>query len=307
MHISVVAPAYKCSECIEELYLRLTGTLKNMGIDDYELIFVNDGSPSNDWQIIKQLGEKDKRVKGLNLSRNFGQHKAITAGLDLSQGEWVIVMDCDLQDRPEEIPNLYFKAQEGYDAVFGKRANRKDGFLKQVFSKMFNKVFNYLLEQNLDNSIANFSILNKKVVDEIKKMREKARSHVLFVYWLGYNTTFIDIEHSERAAGKTSYTFKKSLNLAADFAISQSNKPLKMFIKFGFFISFVSFIYGTMLIVRYLVSKVPVAGWTSTMVSLYFIAGILLASMGVLGVYIGRIFDELKDRPIYAIKETLNI
>ncbi|WP_054692566.1 glycosyltransferase family 2 protein [Syntrophomonas palmitatica] len=307
MHISVVTPAYKCSECIEELYKRLIHTFNNMNINDYEIIFINDGSPDNDWEVIRHLCQKDSKVKGINLTRNFGQHKAIAAGLDFAQGEWVIVMDCDLQDTPEEISKLYYKALEGYDVVFGRRYERKDGVFKKAFSNIFNLVFNYLVEQKTDNAVANFSILNHKIVDKIKEMKESTRSHALFIYWLGYEVAYVDVNHSKRYSGKSSYNFRKSFNLALDFAISQSNKPLKIFVKTGFGISLIAFIYGINLIIKYLIFKVPVPGWTSIMVSLYFIAGLLLSSMGLLGIYIGKIFDEVKRRPIYAIKEQINL
>jgi len=307
MHISVVTPAYKCSECIEELYKRLVDTFKAMQVDDYEIIMINDGSPQDDWEVISRLCEKDKKVKGINLSKNFGQHKAITAGLDYAQGEWVIIMDCDLQDQPEDIPKLYARAREGHSVVFGRRTERKDGYLKKVFSRIFNAFFNYLVEQKTDNAIANYSIINRKVVNEIKKMREKSRSHALLIYWLGFDCAYIDIDHSKRYRGQSAYNFKRSFSLAVDFAIAQSNKPLKLFVKMGVAISLIAFFYGLYLIVNYFINGVALQGWTSIMVSMFFIGGLLLASIGILGVYIGRIFDEVKARPIYAIKDQINL
>lgn len=307
MQISVVTPAYKCSECIEELYNRLIKTFKNMKIDDFEIIYVNDGSPHNDWEEIKKICEKNKKVKGINLSRNFGQHRAITAGLDFAEGEWIVVMDCDLQDQPEEIQKLYDTAIKGYDVVFGRRYDRKDKFFKKLTSKLFNSFMTYLTGRKIDSSVANFSIINKKVKKQIINMKEQNRSYGLFVMWIGFKTAYIDIEHSERYKGKTSYNFRKSLNLAFDFAVSHSNKPLKIFVELGFSISFISFIYGIYLIFKYFMYKVPLQGWTSTMVSLYFIGGLIIANLGVIGLYIGKIFDEVKKRPIYVVQEKLNI
>lgn len=307
MHISVVIPAYKCSECIEELYQRLIITFRAMKVDKYEIIFVNDGSPHPDWEVIRTLCDRDNKVKGLNLARNFGQHKAITAGLDFAKGEWVVVMDCDLQDQPEEIPKLYAKVKEGHNIVFGRRHDRQDGFLKMVFSRLYNKLFNYLIEQKTDNSVANFSIMHRKVVNEIISMRENTRSHALLIYWLGFDVAYVDIDHSRRYLGKSAYNFRKSLSLAVDFAISQSNKPLKLFVKIGVAISAVAFFYGSYLIVNFYMNGVSLQGWTSIMVTMYFIGGLLLASLGILGIYIGKIFDEVKGRPIYAIKEKINI
>jgi glycosyltransferase involved in cell wall biosynthesis len=307
MHISVVSPVYKSSASIKELYNRLVITFKKMQIEDYEIILVNDGSPQNDWIVIKEICQNDIRVKGINLSRNFGQHKAISAGLDFAQGDWVIIMDSDLQDQPEEIPNLYAKALEGFDVVFGKRFMRRDRLIKRALSKGFNIIFRYLIDINLDNSVSNFSIINQRVIREIVKIRETTRSHALFIYWLGYDVAYINVKHSERQLGKSSYNFKTSLKLAIDYAISQSNKPLKIFVKLGFLISAISFMYGIKLIHNYYIYHIPIQGWTSIMVSLYFIAGLLLSSLGLLGVYVGRIFDEVKGRPIYAIKELINV
>lgn len=301
--ISVVTPVYGCCKSINSLYERLNKTLSTI-TNDFEIIMVNDSSPDNAWEDIKELAKKDNRVKGINLSRNFGQHKAITAGLDYAKGDWIVVMDCDLQDQPEEIVKLYNKAIEGYDIVFGRRAERKDTFFKKLSSKLFYKVYDYFTESKIDNTIANFSIISKKVLNTLKKMREQNRTYPLFVNWVGFKRTEINIEHSSRDEGKSSYTLSKLINLAIDSIVSQSNKPLKLSIKFGFMVSFLSLIYGVLLIVRYLISGVPVEGWTSVMVSIYFIGGLLFANMGILGLYIGKIFDETKKRPIYIVQET---
>lgn len=303
LHVSVVTPVYGCCKSLNNLYERLNKTLLTI-TNDFEIIMVNDSSPDNAWETIKELAKKDNRVKGINLSRNFGQHKAITAGLDYAKGDWIVVMDCDLQDQPEEIVKLYNKAIEGYDIVFGRRAERKDTFFKKLSSKLFYKVYDYFTESKIDNTIANFSIISKKVLNTLKKMREQNRTYPLFVNWVGFKRTEINIEHSSRDEGKSSYTLSKLINLAIDSIVSQSNKPLKLSIKFGFVVSFLSLIYGVLLIVRYLISGVPVEGWTSVMVSIYFIGGLLFANMGILGLYIGKIFDETKNRPIYIVQET---
>ncbi|MCK4978742.1 MAG: glycosyltransferase family 2 protein [Candidatus Delongbacteria bacterium] len=303
--ISIISPAYKCSECIKELYSRLVLSLEKI-TDSFEIIFINDGSPDNDWGIIKEVASNDKRVKGINLSRNFGQHYAITAGLDHASGDWIVVMDCDLQDQPEEIEKMFNKAIEGYDVVVGRREDRKDSFLKKMSSKLFYKVYSYFTEIDTDSSIANFGVYSKKVISNYRKMKEQNRNFPFSVKWLGFASTHIDVKHSERYAGKTSYNFNKLLNFAIDSIVSQSNKPLRLSIKFGFILSFLSFTYGLFLIVKYFVTDIGVQGWTSTMVSLFFIAGLLLANMGLLGLYIGKIFDETKNRPLYIIKDLLN-
>ncbi|WP_151948894.1 glycosyltransferase family 2 protein [Aliarcobacter butzleri] len=301
--ISIVTPVYGCCKSLKILYERLNKNLSTI-TNNFEIIMVNDSSPDNAWEAIKELAKKDDRVKGINLSRNFGQHYAITAGLDYAQGDWVVVMDCDLQDRPEEITKLYNKAKEGYDVVFGRRIERQDGFFKKLGSKLFYNVYDYFTESDTDNTIANFSILNQKVVREFQKIKEQNRSYYLFINWLGFKRANVDIEHDKRGEGRSSYTLKKLINLAIDSIVAQSNKPLRLSIKFGFIMALFSLFYSVWLMVRYFVFSIPVEGWTSMMVSFYFIGGLLFANMGFLGLYIGKIFDETKNRPLYVVSET---
>jgi dolichol-phosphate mannosyltransferase len=303
--ISVVIPVYKNERFIDPLYTRLKTVLSTL-CSDFEIIFVNDGSPDDSWTAIKQNAVKDSRVTGIRFSRNFGQHIAITAGLDHCRGDWVVVMDGDLQDIPEEIPNLYNKAREGYDVVFARRYRRKDGFLKKMLSTMFYMLFDILVNSKNDSAVANFGIYSRKVIDNFKKMREHHRLFPLFVRWLGFQTTYINVDHGERISGKSAYTFSKKINLAIDTIISMSNKPLKISVKFGFLLSLLAFLYGIVLVVRYLTLGIPVPGWTSLMVSLYFLGGILLLMIGVLGLYIGKTFDEVKNRPLYVIDEMID-
>ena len=300
--ISIVIPVYGCYKSLHELYKRLNKTLSTIS-SKYEIILVNDASPDESWNCIRELAKNDDRVKGINLSRNFGQHWAITAGLDYAKGDWIVVIDCDLQDQPEEIIKLYNKAQEGYDIVFGRRVNRQDSFFKRLSSKLFYKVYEYFSELKVDNSIANFSIISEKVLKNLNRIREGNRSYPHFINWMGYKRIDIDIEHAKRTNGKTSYTFSKLITLAINNIISQSNKPLILSIKFGFLISFFSMIAGAWLIVRYFIQGISVEGWTSVMVSIYFIAGLIFTNMGILGIYIGKIFEEVKDKPLYIIDE----
>lgn len=301
--ISIITPVYGCCSSLELLYDRLQRTLALIS-DNFEIIMVNDASPDDSWNTIKMLANKDSRVKGINLSRNFGQHYAITAGLDYAKGDWIVVMDCDLQDQPEEIIKLYNKALEGYDIVFGRRYSRNDSYFKKLGSKLFYKVYDYFTESKIDNTVANFSLISIKVVKELRKLKEHSRSYPLFVNWLGFKRTNVDIEHARREEGKSSYTFNKLLNLAIDSIVSQSNKPLRLSIKLGFTLSFLSILYAVWLIIRYFLFQIPVEGWTSVMVSIYFIGGLLFANMGFLGLYIGKIFDETKNRPLYVVQET---
>ncbi|HEU5139329.1 MAG TPA: glycosyltransferase [Bacillales bacterium] len=302
--LSIVTPVYKAESCLVELYKRLKSSLGPI-TTDFEIIMVNDHSPDNSWNVIERLSRLDSRVKGIDLSRNFGQHYAITAGLDYADGQWTVVMDCDLQDRPEEIPKLYRKAKEGYDVVFGRRCGRRDNRLKRWSSKLFYKIYDYFTEKRSDTTIANFSICSKKVVENFRGLREQNRSFPLFIKWMGFRATSIDIEHAERFDGKSSYNLAKLVNLAVDGIVSQSNKPLKLSIKFGFLVSLISFLYGLYLMYRYFFLFQPVAGWTSVMVSIYFIGGLIFANFGIIGLYIGKVFDEVKDRPLYIVQETV--
>jgi len=302
IHISVVIPVYACCKSLDQLYKRLNQSLSKI-TESFEIIMINDASPDNAWEEIVELSKEDARVKGINLSRNFGQHKAITAGLDYALGDWMVVMDCDLQDQPEEIVKLYNKAQEGYEIVFGRRVQRKDSFFKKLGSKLFYKVYDYFTDSNVDNTIANFSIISNKVLNTLKTMQEQNRTYPLFVNWIGFKRTEVNIEHSSREDGKSSYTLTKLVNLAIDSIVSQSNKPLRLSIKFGFTIALLSLLYGSWLVLKYFAFSTPVKGWTSVMVSIYFIGGLLFANMGILGLYIGKIFDETKNRPLYIVQD----
>lgn len=270
---------------------------------DYEIILVNDASPDLAWNTIVKLSETNPHIKGLNLSRNFGQHHAITAGLDFAFGDWVVVMDCDLQDRPEEIPKLYEKACEGYDVVFGNRVIRQDKWAKRKSSQLFYKLYDYLAERSSDHTVANFSISSQKVIKGFRQMREQNRLFPLFIQWMGFKTAYIPIQHDERLEGKSSYNIKKLISLGTDVLISQSNKPLRLSIQFGFLISFVSFIYGVYLFIRYFFLAEPVQGWTSVMVSIYFVSGLIFFNFGIIGLYIGKVFNETKGRPLYLIQD----
>ena len=305
MYFSIVSPIYYGEKMLETLVSRIEQSL-NPITDDYEIILVNDCSPDGSWLKIKEICARDTKVKGINLSRNFGQHYAISAGLSVCSGEWIVVMDCDLQDRPEEIPNLHAKALEGYDIVYARRVVRHDGFFKRISSKIFHSVFDWLSGIKTDSSISNFGVYNKIVIDEYNKMGEVARSFDSLIKYLGFNTAAVDVQHDSRGDGKSSYTLKKLLSLSFDVMISNTNKPLKMAIGFGFFMSFISFCLAVFNIVAKYVGNIGVEGYTSTVFSIWFVGGILLMMLGILGLYVGKIFDQVKQRPIFVIREKLN-
>ncbi len=304
MDISVVVPVYGCRAALPELYRRLTQTLTEMG-KSYELIFVNDFCPQNSWEEIEKICREDTRVVGIEMARNFGQIKAITAGLDYSRGDWVVVMDCDLQDRPEEIPNLFKKAQEGYDAVFARRAQRKDSGFKVFISKCFYKIYSFATDGHYDPALCNFSISSRKVVDSYCSMRELHRAFVMYIKWLGFRQTSIDVEHHERFEGQSSYTFKKRFQMAVEILTSQSDKALRFVVGIGLGISACAFLYILFIILQYFMLSIK-PGWTSQVAATFLMGGLNMACIGVVGIYVGNIFMQVKKRPLYVVRTVLN-
>ncbi len=302
-YISVVIPVYGCCCCLRELCVRLASTLSTIS-DSYEIILVNDASPDDSWVEINKLAREDVRVRGINLSRNFGQHNAITAGLDYARGDWVVVMDCDLQHRPEEIPKLYHKAQEDYDLVVGMRAQRQDGFFKALGSRLFYRVFAYCTGFGIDHRLSNFGIYSRKVIRSITSLREQSRSFGLLALWVGFRRIEVDIEHASRPYGESSYDFRKLGSLALDSILFHSDRLLRITVILGLFLSVASLIVATWFVMRYFFLATPIAGWTSIIVSIYFTAGLIIGSIGVVGLYVGKIFNEVKDRPIYLVNST---
>lgn len=304
MDISVVVPVYGCRAALPELHRRLTETLSKI-TSQYEIILVNDFCPQNSWESIGEICKQDKKVVGIELSRNFGQIYAITAGLDKSKGNWVVVMDCDLQDRPEEILNLYNKAQEGYDVVFARRAVRKDSGLKILVSKMFYSIYSFATGTKYDPAICNFSIVHRKVIDVYCSMREAHRAYVAYIKWLGFRQTAIDVDHNERHEGKSSYNFKRRMKMAMEILVSQSDKVLKFTVLLGFIITLLSILGAIGLVIAYFFFNM-LSGWTSTIVTLCFFGGIIEMSIGLVGIYVGNIFMQSKGRPLYVIRSIEN-
>lgn len=302
--LSVVVPVYGCRECIVELCRRIDAAVAPNISVDYEIVLVNDASPDLAWPTIQKLAANDSRIRGINLSRNFGQHCAITAGLDQSRGTWVVVMDCDLQDQPEEIPKLYSAAQDGYDVVVGIRQHRRDTLFKRATSRLFYRIFDYFTGTNVQNSIANFGIYSRRAVEGICMLREQHRSFGLFAIWVGFRRLEIPVAHAQREIGETSYTFRKLMHLAMDSILAHSNTLLWISVKLGLLISIASLLLGIWLIVRYLTWGVPLVGWTSLMVTIFFSTGLIIGCIGIMGLYIGKIFDEVKGRPLYIIAST---
>ncbi len=302
MKLSIVSPIYKAENFIDKLVFEIQKSMIALNVD-YEIILVDDRSKDNSWQKMKELSQKNANIKSLRLSRNFGQHPAIIAGLSQAKGEWIIVMDCDLQDQPKEIVNLYNKAQEGFEVVQARRKNREDSFLKKLSSKLFSKVYGYFTDTKYDNEIANFGIYNKKVINSILEISDYIKFFPLFVEFVGFKSTSITVEHAPRDSGTTSYGFSKLVSLAFNTIISFSNKPLKLFVKFGMIISLISFCVGLYYIYQAIHNEIAVLGFTSIIVSIWFLSGVIITTIGVAGIYIGKIFDQTKNRPVYIIDE----
>lgn len=306
MKISIISPVYNAELMLDELIDRIIKSIPT-DFEDYEIILVDDYSLDNSWQKIEKLAKDNESIKGIKLGRNFGQHYAITAGLDFSNGDWVVVMDCDLQDRPEEIIELYKKAKMGFDIVLARRINRKDSIFKKLYSAMFYKILSYLVGSNYDKTIANFGIYSRKVINSFCKMRESVRVFPIMIKWLGYQTETIDVTHSERANGKSSYNFRKLINLAINIILAYSDKPIKGIIKVGLLISFSTFFLAIIVLYRYYLGKITVSGYTSIILSIWFLSGIIIVMLGVIGLYIGKIFEGVNSRPIYTIDQKINI
>ena len=299
--ISVVVPVYKAENCLDELYRRLAQALEPIS-PNFEIVLVEDCGGDRSWEVIERLAGQDARVRGIQFSRNFGQHYGITAGLDHCSGDWVVVMDCDLQDRPEEIPRLYAKAQEGFDVVLARRGTRRDPLFKRAASWLFYKMFSYLADIDYDAQTGNFRILSRKVAKNLCAMREQLRFFGGMVQWMGFPTASIEVEHAERHEGKSTYTFGKLWKLAAETIIAYSDKPLRMAVRFGFLMALLAFCYGLYILALSTFYEAPIMGWSSLIVSLYFIGGIIISILGIIGIYLGKTFDESKKRPLYIVR-----
>lgn len=305
VEISFVSPVYRAENILPKLVEEIQKTASLLNVT-YEIVLVDDRSPDGSWEVMQDLSQQFKEVRSVRLSKNFGQHPTIMAGLSQAKGNWVVVMDCDLQDQPKEVIKLYQKAQEGFDVVFARRHNRQDSFYKKMTSKVFSIIYGYFTETKYDNTIANFGIYSSKVIQGVLNMNDYIKSFPLFVKWVGFKSIAIDVEHSERFEGETTYTLKKLLSLAFNTIISFSNKPLKLFVKFGLIISFLSFLFGLFTLYQALIGEIQVLGYSTIVVSIWFLSGVIITTIGVSGIYVGKIFDQTKNRPPFVIDKVVN-
>lgn len=304
--LSIVSPCYGAPTLLQELVKQITSAAKDI-TPDYEIILVEDASPDNSRDIIRDICSKDNHVKGVFLSRNFGQQAALNAGLDTAKGEWVVTLDCDLQNPPSHIHELYEKAQEGYDIVFASRQNRPDNYFMTQGSKLFNRLIGFLTNTRQDESVAEFVIYNRKVVDAMKQMGDYVRYYPLMDKWVGFRYTKVQVPHDARTDGKvSSYSISKRIGLAITTTIAFSTKALHLIVYFGVAITFIAILLALGLAIDYIITGITVSGWFTLFVSMWFIAGIIIMVLGIIAVYIGNIFDEVKRRPSYIIGEILN-
>lgn len=300
---SVVVPVFNEEAVISECYKRLKAVMEETH-DEYEIIFVNDGSRDSTKKLIDELCEKDKCVKLIDFSRNFGHQTAITAGMDNSLGQAVVIIDADLQDPPEVIPQMIEKWKEGFDVVYGKRAKRKgESFFKLITAKAFYRVLKSLTSFDIPVDTGDFRLIDRKVCDVMSSLTEKNRYVRGLVSWAGFRQTAVEYVRQERFAGETKYPLKKMLKFALDGITTFSYKPLKLASILGFLLSGFSFLYLLVVIFLKLFTDATVLGWASAMSVILFFNGIILIMLGIMGEYIGRIYEETKNRPLYVIRE----
>lgn len=302
IELSIVSPVYRAEAILPQLIDRLVKAVSDR-VTDYEIILVEDSSPDASWSVILSEARKNPKIKGIRLSRNFGQHPAIMAGLQAAKGEWIVVMDCDLQDRPEEIPKMLEKARSGYSVVAGLRINRQDSFLKKAFSILFYGFLSYLTETKQDYRIANFGVYSRAAIQAVLSMTEPFKFFPVMIRWVGFRSTTVEIEHAERTIGVTSYDFKKLRDLAYKLATAYSDKPLRLIVKFGFFISSITMLMSIVYLYRYWMGEITVPGFTSLILSVSFFSGLIISVLGVVGLYVARTFETTKQRPVFLIEE----
>lgn len=305
MELSIVVPVYNEQLNIDKLIGEIKTYLTNFE-NNFEIIIVDDGSSDNTWEKVIEQCRKDDRVTAIKLSRNFGHHYAITAGIHNALGNYVVVMDGDLQDKPEVIPVLYEEIRKGFDVVFVNRTNRPESLVYKVAQKLFYFTLRILSGYDFDSRQANFSIINRKVVEAFKKFPENSRFYGSTIKWLGFRTSSVSATHGKRFEGRPSYTLQKRFKLAADIILAFSDRPLKIAIGLGLVMSTLSIFIVTWILIGVNSWGFSVVGWPSLIAAIFFSTGIILVILGILGVYLGQVFKEVKNRPLYLISDTVN-
>lgn len=303
--VSVVSPVYGCQHCLEDLVDRIAMTLKPRK-EAFEVILVDDASPDDSWVRIVELAQRRPWLQGIRLARNFGQHYAISAGLEHARGDVVVVMDCDLQDVPEEIPRLIDALGNGVEAVFAQRSERQDNWLKRFGSWAFFRLLSWLTGVQQDHATANFGAYSRKVINAVNAMPERERCFPLMVKWTGFHSVSMPSRHASRAHGGSTYSFNRLFHLAIGIVLSYSDKPLRLVVRIGLIFSGIAFAMAVFSVIRYLRGETQVAGFTSVIASIWLLGGITIFCMGILGLYLGRLFVDAKGRPYYVIAEHID-
>jgi polyisoprenyl-phosphate glycosyltransferase len=302
--ISIVVPLYNEEKNIRLMYDRLVSSILKI-TSNFEIIYVNDGSKDNSFLELVKLSKEDERVKYINFSRNFGHQIAVTAGLDYSKGAAVVIIDGDLQDPPEVIPEMYAKHKEGFEVVYGQRLKRKgDNFFKKITAKYFYRILKKITSINIPLDTGDFRLIDQKIVKDLKNMPEQNKFLRGQIAWLGYRQTSVFFERDERKFGETGYPFSKMLKFALDGITGFSDVPLQFVTKTGIFISFISFLVILYAIFSHFILERTITGWTSLIISSMFIGGVQLISVGIIGEYISRINKNVQNRPLYIVRET---
>jgi polyisoprenyl-phosphate glycosyltransferase len=302
LEISVVVPVYGCRSCLHSLHERLNASLSSI-TSSFELIFVDDCSPDGAWEDLSAMAESFPEVKAFGLSRNFGQDAAITAGLAKANGRWTVVLDCDLQEPPEAIPHLYARAQEGYDLVRTTRSQRGHPRSRRLASRAYRRLFP---GNDSGREYSNMSMLSRAVVNAFMSMRDRDREYSLVLDWLGFRSTTVEIEFSERADGRSAYTLRRLLNVAFAGMFFRTTVLLRVVIFLGFLIAALGGGLAAYNVYEYLAGNQP-TGYTSLAVLLLLLAGFIIISVGVVGLYVGRIFEQVKSRPLFIVSRTAGV
>jgi len=305
--ISIVSPVYQSEDTVDALVARITENISQITAD-YEIILVDDGSADSSWKKIADNCKTDPHVRGIKFSRNFGQHYAILAGLAESKGDYVIVLDCDLQDDPRYIADLLEKSQEGYDIVYTVKKRREHGAIQNLFANLFHRIYNWLVDdKNISSGglVGAYSLITRKVVDNYCQINDYYRPYIPTLNWLGFSCAYITIEHSKRTVGKSSYTFVKRLAHAFNAIITQTDKLLMLSTYGGFLFTFAGFSSIIYIVIRYLTSGFA-AGWASVVSLIILSTGLILSSLGIMGMYLSKVFLQTKNKPLYIIEHTVN-
>lgn len=303
--ISIISPIYKAENTIDALVSEIQSAVAPMK-HAYEIILVEDGGCDKSWDIIQRYGRLDKRVKGIKLSRNFGQHQAVTAGIQYASGAWLIILDCDLQDDPKHIVDLLEKAKEGFDIVFTKRGNRQHSEFKKITAALFNLVLGLISDKRYDIDYGSMVLLSKKVQQQYLRINDNERLYLQLLKWLGFNQTSIPVIHRPRLRGKSTYTVSMLVRLAIAGWTSNSDRLLRFSIYIGLMFSSTS-IFGAIYIIWQYFNSGFQSGWASIFVLLLLSTGLVLSSIGVLGIYIGKTFKQSKANPLFIVEEEINL